>query len=106
VHGLHATTSKVVNSAQGLSCKLKFVHGVSETNLKLKVPCSKCMHRPVMSWGNACSTCMHWPVTSMHWPVMSQADACTYCMGSKVLSLSRIYSSYFEDCLVCPWQLV
>jgi hypothetical protein len=27
VHGLHAATSKVVNSAQGSSCKLKFVHG-------------------------------------------------------------------------------
>jgi hypothetical protein len=26
VHGLHAATSKVVNSAQGSSCKLKFVH--------------------------------------------------------------------------------
>jgi hypothetical protein len=29
VHGLHAATSKVVNSAQGSSCKLKFVHGYS-----------------------------------------------------------------------------
>ncbi len=27
MHGLHAATSKVVNSAQGSSCKLKFVHG-------------------------------------------------------------------------------
>jgi len=27
VHGLHAATSKVVNSAKGSSCKLKFVHG-------------------------------------------------------------------------------
>jgi hypothetical protein len=25
----HAATSKVANSAQGLSCKLKFVHGFS-----------------------------------------------------------------------------
>jgi hypothetical protein len=29
VHGLHAATSKVVNSAQGSSCKLKFVHGTT-----------------------------------------------------------------------------
>jgi hypothetical protein len=27
-HGIHAATSKVENSAQGSSCKLKFVHGV------------------------------------------------------------------------------
>ncbi len=27
MHGMHAATSKVVNSAQGSSCKLKFVHG-------------------------------------------------------------------------------
>jgi hypothetical protein len=26
VHGMHAATSKVENSAQGSSCKLKFVH--------------------------------------------------------------------------------
>jgi hypothetical protein len=29
VHGLHAAASKVVNSAQGLSCKLKFVHALA-----------------------------------------------------------------------------
>jgi hypothetical protein len=28
VHSMHAATSKVVNSAQGSSCKLKFVHGL------------------------------------------------------------------------------
>ena len=27
MHGLYAATSKVENSAQGSSCKLKFVHG-------------------------------------------------------------------------------
>jgi hypothetical protein len=27
VHGMHAATSKVENSAQGSSCKLKYVHG-------------------------------------------------------------------------------
>ncbi len=27
MHGMHAATFKVVNSAQGSSCKLKFVHG-------------------------------------------------------------------------------
>ncbi len=30
MHGIHAATSKVENSAQGSSCKLKFVHGVIE----------------------------------------------------------------------------
>jgi hypothetical protein len=44
------------------------------------------MHRPVMSWGNACGTCMHQPVKT-------QVDACTYCMGSKASSLSQIYLS-------------
>ncbi len=29
MHGIHAATSKVENSAQGSSCKLKFVHGKS-----------------------------------------------------------------------------
>ncbi len=43
--------------------------GMSETKSKQKIPCSKCMHRPVMSWGNPCSTCMHWPVVCMHRPV-------------------------------------
>ncbi len=32
MHGLHAATSKVENSAQVLSCQLKFVHG--STNLE------------------------------------------------------------------------
>ncbi len=64
---------------------------------KQQIPCSNCMHWPVMSWGNACSTCMHKAVRCMHQTVTSQADACTYCMGSKVSSLSQIYlySSYF-----------
>jgi hypothetical protein len=71
--------------------------GISETKLKQQSPCSNCMHRPVMSWGNASSTCMHKPVRWMHRPVTSQADACIYCMGSKVSSLSQIYlySIYF-----------
>ncbi len=30
MHGLHATTSKVENSAQGLSCRLKFVHAAAK----------------------------------------------------------------------------
>jgi hypothetical protein len=98
--------------------------GISEMKSKQQSPCSYCMHRPVMSWGNACSTCMHWPVHAsacacislcmhqpvhasacacislcMHQPVMSQADEWTYCMGSKVSSLSQIYlySSYFNN---------
>jgi hypothetical protein len=71
--------------------------GISETKSKQQSPCSNCMQRPVMSWGNACSTCMHKSVRCKHWPVVSQANACAYCMGSKVSSLSRIYlySSYF-----------
>ncbi len=28
MHGLHAGTSRVENSAQGSSCQLKFVHGI------------------------------------------------------------------------------
>ncbi len=28
--GLHAATSKVENSAHGLSCQLKFIHGLGE----------------------------------------------------------------------------
>jgi hypothetical protein len=69
----------------------------SEMKSKQQSPCSKCMHWPVTSWGNACSMYMHRPVTS-------QADTCTYYMGSKVSRLSQIYlySSYFgtfNDCL-------
>ncbi len=30
MHSMHAATSKVENSAQGSSCKLKFVHGESK----------------------------------------------------------------------------
>jgi hypothetical protein len=71
--------------------------GISETKSKQQSPCINCMHRPVMSWGNACSRIMHKPVRCMYWPLTSQADACIYCMGSKVSGLSRIYlySSYF-----------
>jgi hypothetical protein len=76
---------------------------ISETKSKQQSPCSNCMHRPVMSWGNASCTCIHKPVRCMHRPVMSQADTCTYCMGSKVSSLSRIYlySSYFGNVCLC-----
>ncbi len=65
-------------------CKVAVGKGISKTKSKQQSPCSKCMHQPAMSWGNACSMCMHRPVMCMHQPVMSQADACTYCMGSKV----------------------
>ncbi len=73
--------------------------GISETKSKQQSPCSNCMHRPVMSLGNAFSTYMHWPVACMHQPVMSQANACPYCMGSKVSSLSQIYlyTRYFDE---------
>jgi len=68
-------------------------------NPKQQSPCSNCIHRPVMSWGNACSACMHMSVRWMHRPVMSQVDACSYCMGSVILILSQIYlySSYFDS---------
>ncbi len=58
--------------------------GISETNLKLQMPCSKYMHRPVMSQADACTYCMHCPLTS-------QADACSYCMGPVVSISSWIY---------------
>ncbi len=70
--------------------------GISEANLKLLIPCSKCMQqpcdRPVTSQADACMYCNHCPMTS-------QANACSYCMGSVVLILSRIYlySSYFDS---------
>jgi hypothetical protein len=80
-------------------CKVTGDKGIFEMKSKQWSPCSKCMHQPVTSWGNAFSTCMHKPGRCMPRPVMSQADACTYCMGSKVSSLSQIYlySSYFES---------
>ncbi len=34
MHGMHAATSKVENSAQGSSCKLKFVHAYYESTRK------------------------------------------------------------------------
>jgi hypothetical protein len=34
VDGMHAATSKVENSAQGSSCKLKFVHALTFFSLK------------------------------------------------------------------------
>jgi hypothetical protein len=40
VHGLHAATSKVVNSAQGSSCKLKFVHGSPSKSVNCQI-CKK-----------------------------------------------------------------
>ncbi len=42
--------------------------GISETNLKLQIPCSKCMQQPcdqpMMSQANACTYCMHCPMMS------------------------------------------
>ncbi len=51
-------------------------------------------YQPVTSWGKACSKCIHRPV--MSWTDHDVA-ACTFCMGSKVSSSSQIYlySSYF-----------
>jgi len=64
---------------------------LSETNLKLWIPCSKCMHRPMMSQADACTSQAYTCMYCMHCPIMSQADACNYCMGYVVLFLSRIY---------------
>ncbi len=74
-------------------------NGMSETKLKLQIPCSECMQQPcdhlMMSQSDACSKCMQQPCYS---PMMTQAYECCYCMGSVVSILSRIYlySSYFE----------
>ncbi len=38
MHGMHAATSKVENSTQGSSCKLKFVHGW--VNITLQGTCA------------------------------------------------------------------
>jgi hypothetical protein len=35
MHAMHAATSKVENSAQGLSCQLKFVHEYYYCNFKV-----------------------------------------------------------------------
>ncbi len=59
-----------------LGLKVAGGKGISEMKSKQQSSCSNCMHRPVMSWSNACNTC---------------GDACTYCMGSEVSSLSGIY---------------
>jgi hypothetical protein len=37
VHGVHAATSKVKNSAQGSSCQLKFVHGNCDIEFEQKI---------------------------------------------------------------------
>ncbi len=85
----HAPIVQVEYSAQVLyrSVKPPFTQsswskGIYEMNSKQQSQWSNCMHRPVMSWDNACTL---------------QADAWTYCMGSKVSSLYRayLYSSYF-----------
>ncbi len=64
--------------------------GISETNLKLQIPCSKCMHQPVMSQADACTSKAYACKFCMHCPMMSQANACSYCRGSVVLILSWI----------------
>jgi hypothetical protein len=48
-----------LNKALGIwlwvPCRHKAAGGISEMKSKQQSPCSKCMHWPVMSWGNACS---------------------------------------------------
>jgi len=81
-----------------LTLQSSWSKGLSETKSKQQSPCSNCIHRPVMSWGNnmvaACTYCMHRPLMSRGNHVVAGG---TYCMGSKVSSLSRmyLYSSYF-----------
>ncbi len=65
--------------------------GISETNLKLLIPCSKCMHQPVTSQADACTSQAYACMYCMHCPMTSQANACSYCMDSVVLIFSRIY---------------
>ncbi len=65
--------------------------GVSETNLKLKIPCRKCMHWPVTSQANACTSHSYPCMYCLPCPMTSQADACSYCMDSVVSISSQIY---------------
>jgi hypothetical protein len=73
--------------------------GISETNLKLYIPYSKCMHQPVTSHANACNSQAYASMYCMHCPMTSQADACSYCMGSVALILSRIYLYLYLLCV-------
>ncbi len=67
--------------------------GISETNLKLKIPCSKWMHQPVTSQVDACTSQAYACMYCMHCPMTSKANACSYCMGSVVSISSQIYLS-------------
>ncbi len=72
-------------------CQSSWSNGISEINLKLKIPCCYCMYWPVTSqadaWTSQANACMY----CMHCPMMSQTDACSYSTGSVVLISSQIY---------------
>ncbi len=86
---------------QMINMQSSWSKGISETNLKLQIPCSKCMHWSVMSQADAFTSQAYACMYCMHCPMMSQADACSYCIGSVVLILSRIYPQTPKniDCL-------
>jgi hypothetical protein len=46
--------------------------GISKTNLKLYIPCSKCMHCNVTSQADACTSQAYACMFCMHCPMMSQ----------------------------------
>ncbi len=91
VHWQSLYTKMSVTAARDSPFQSSWSKGIFSTKSKQQSPCSKCMHRPVISQANACTSqacaCMY----CMHCPVTSQADACSYCMGSVVLILSQIY---------------
>jgi hypothetical protein len=84
--------SNFTSNIQPAIDKVAGVKVFSETNLKLKISCSRCMHhQPVMSQANACTSQAYACMYFMHCPMMSQTDAWSYCMGSVVWILSQIY---------------
>jgi hypothetical protein len=88
--------------------QISWSKGISETNLKLKIPCSKCMHQPVTSQADAytsqaCSFmyCMHCP----HDVTVVAALACQ--LTKKVNKAEGLIHRYLNniDCsifVICP----
>jgi hypothetical protein len=73
------------------TCQSSWSKGISETNLKLKIPCHYCMYWPVTSQADAWTSQANARMYCMHCYMMSKADACSYCMCSVVLISSKIY---------------
>jgi hypothetical protein len=48
VHGIHAANFKVENSAQGLSCRLKFVHALSIKVLIANLSMTHLLHTAII----------------------------------------------------------